>query len=152
MSDFADEFYEDEDDQTQESNPVRARMKQLEKENREFKKQLAEAQTAQKEMAFIKGGLDMNHPMAKYFVKGYDGELSSEAIKNALVEAQLITPEVQVDDQDKQGWRESNRIATGSEVRPEPASWGKRISEAESESELMAIFAEAQAQGIDLSS
>jgi hypothetical protein len=127
-------------------------MKQLEKENREFKKQLTEAQAAQKEIAFIKSGLDMNHPMAKYFIKGYDGELSSEAIKNALVEAQLITPEVQVDDQDKQGWRESNRIATGSEVRPEPTSWGKRISEAESESELMAIFAEAQAQGIDLSS
>jgi len=100
MSDFADEFYEDEDDQTQETNPVRARMKQLEKENREFKKQLAEAQTAQKEMAFIKGGLDMNHPMAKYFVKGYDGVLSPDALIYALVEAQLITPDVQVDDHD----------------------------------------------------
>jgi hypothetical protein len=151
MSDFADEFYEDEDDQMQETNPVRARMKQLEKENREFKKRLAEAETAQKEMAFIKGGLDMNHPMAKYFLKGYDGDLSPDAIKNALVEAQLITPEVQVDDQDKQAWRESNRIAAGSEVAPEPASWAKRINDAQSEQELMAIFAEAQAQGVDLS-
>ena len=150
MSDFAEEFYDD-DDQMQETNPVRARMKQLEKENREIKKRLAEAETAQKEMAFIKGGLDMNHPMAKYFLKGYDGELSPEAIKTALVEAQLITPEVEVNDTDKQAWRESNRIAAGSEVAPEPASWAKRIDEAQSEAELMAIFAEAQAQGVDLS-
>jgi hypothetical protein len=149
MSDFADEFYE-EDDQPNESNPVRARMKQLEKETRDLRKQVAEAQAAQKELAFVKAGLDLNSPMAKYFVKGYDGELSPEAIRLAAEEAQLITPQPTVTDSDKAGWQESNRIAAGSETAPPPPSWAKRIADANSESELMAVFAEAQAQGIDL--
>jgi hypothetical protein len=67
------------------------------------------------------------------------------------MEAQLITPEPAVNEDDRNAWRETNRIASGSEVNPEPKGWAERINQAESESELMSIFAEAQAQGIDLS-
>lgn len=148
MSNFADEFYEDDDQQ--ESNPVRARMKQLEKETRELRKQVAEAESARKELAFVKAGIDLTSPMSKYFVKGYDGELTPEAIRLAAEEAQLITPQPTVTDSDKAGWQESNRIAAGSETAPPPPSWAQRIQDANSESELMAVFAEAQAQGIDL--
>jgi hypothetical protein len=149
MSNIADEFYED-DDQPQESNPVRARMKQLEKENREYKKMLAEAEAAQKELAFVKAGIDLTSPMAKYFVKGYDGELSPEAIRQAAEEAQLITPQPEVANEDKQAWQTSNKVAAGAESSTEIPSWTKRINDANSEAELMAVFAEAQAQGIDL--
>ena len=149
MSDFADEFYED-DDQPQETNPVRARMKQLEKENREFKKQLAEAEQARKEVNFLKAGIDPTEPKFKYFVKGYDGELSPEAIRSAAEEAQLITPKQEVSDVDKQAWQTSNKVAAGAESAPDGPSWMTRINDAQSEQELMSIFAEAQAQGIDL--
>lgn len=149
MSDFADEFYED-DDQPQETNPVRARMKQLEKENREIRKALADAETAKREVNFLKAGIDPTAPKFKYFVKAYDGDLDPEAIKSALVEAQLITPEPAESEQDKQAWNTSNKVAAGAETSPEPPSWAKRINDAESEAELMAIFAEAQAQGVDL--
>jgi hypothetical protein len=150
MSDFADEFYED-DDQPQETNPVRARMKQLEKENREFKKQLAEAEQARKEVNFLKAGIDISDPKFKYFVKGYDGELSPDAIREAAEEAQLITPKQEVSDVDKQAWQTSNKVAAGAESSSEGPSWMKRINDAQSEEELMAVFAEAQAQGVDLS-
>ncbi len=150
MSNIEEDFYED-DDQTVETNPARAHMRKLEKENREIKKMLAEAQEARKEIAFIKAGLDMNHPMAKYFMKGYDGEISPEAISTALAEAQLITPQQQELETDKRAWQTSNKVAAGAESAPEGPSWIKRIQDAESESELTAIFAEAQAQGIDLS-
>jgi hypothetical protein len=149
MSNLEDEFYED-DDQPQESNPVRARMKQLEKETRDLRKQVAEAQAAQKELAFVKAGIDLASPMAKYFVKGYDGELSPDAIRLAAEEAQLITPQKPVDDTDKQKWQETNKIATGSETAPPPPSWVERIRNANNESELLAIFDEARAQGIEL--
>jgi hypothetical protein len=149
MSNLEDEFYED-DDQPNESNPVRARMKQLEKEARDLRKQVAEAQEAQKELAFVKAGIDLASPMAKYFVKGYDGELSPDAIRLAAEEAQLITPQKPVDDTDKQKWQETNKIATGSETAPPPASWVDRIRNANNESELLAIFDEARAQGIEL--
>jgi hypothetical protein len=150
MSEYDDEFYED-DDQPQESNPVRARMKQLEKEAKDLRKQVAEAQAAQKELAFAKAGIDLNSPMAKYFVKGYDGELTPEAIRMAAEEAQLVAPQKQVEDTDKAGWQESNKIASGAVTAPNVPSWIDRINEANSESELLEIFAEAQAQGIDLS-
>jgi hypothetical protein len=154
MSDFNDDYSDDdftEQDSTSGSNPVRQRMKQLEKELREAKKQLADTADVQKKLAFVEAGIPLDSPMAKYFIKGYDGELSAEAIRQAAEEAQLIAPTPQVADTDKQAWRETNRIAAGSEVSPAPPGWIDRINAANSEQEIMGIFAEAQAQGIDLS-
>lgn len=153
MSDFNDDYSDDdftEQDSTSGSNPVRQRMKQLEKELREAKKQLADTADVQKKLAFVEAGIPLDSPMAKYFIKGYDGELSAEAIRQAAEEAQLIAPTPQVADTDKQAWRETNRIAAGSEVSPAPPGWIDRINAANSEQEIMGIFAEAQAQGIDL--
>jgi hypothetical protein len=152
MSEYADEFYDDDDDQPQESNPVRARMKQLEKENREYKKMLAEAETLKRELSFAKAGIDPADPKFKYFVKGYDGDLSPEAVRQALEEAQLIAPQPVVDQGERQGWQQTNKVAAGAEVSPPPPSWVKRIQDANTEQELYAIFEEAQAQGIDLGS
>lgn len=149
MSNFED--YDSDDDETTETSPAQNWRKKIEKENRELRKQVAEAEAVKKELAFVKAGIDLTSPMAKYFVKGYDGDLSPEAIRLAAEEAQLITPTPTVTDSDKQAWQQTNRIAAGSETAPPPPSWAKRISEANSESEIMAIFAEAQAQGIDLS-
>jgi hypothetical protein len=152
MSNFDD--YSEEDFTEQESsnggNPVRARMKQLEKDLREAQKQLAASAEVQKKLAFVEAGIPLDSPMSKYFIKGYDGELTPEAIREAAQEAQLIAPVQQVADTDKQAWRETNKIAAGSEVSPAPPGWIQRIEAANSEQEIMSIFAEAQAQGIDL--
>lgn len=152
MSNF-DDYSEDdftEQESSNGSNPVRQRMKQLEKELREANKRLAETAEASKKLAFMEAGVPLDSPMAKYFIKGYDGDLNPEAIREAALEAQLIAPPQKVDDTDKQAWRETNRIAAGAEVSPAPPGWIQRINAANSESELMSIFAEAQAQGIDL--
>lgn len=151
MSNFEEEFYEDDSDQPTSQNPVRAQLKAQEKELRELRKQLAESQTVQKELAFVKAGIDLTSPMSKYFIKGYDGELTPEAIRLAAEEAQLITPQVSEEDQaEKQGWKQTNKIAAGSEVSPPPASWIKRIQDAASKDEVFAIYEEASAQGIEL--
>jgi len=151
MSEFEDDFYDDDDDQSNEppQNPVRARMKQLEKEAKELRRQVAEFSQASREMNFMKAGIATDDPKFKYFVKGYDGELSPEAIRQAAEEAQLITPQSNPMDSDKQAWQQSNRIAAGSETAPPGPSWNKRIQDAQSEQEVYAIFAEAQAQGIE---
>ena len=151
MSDFADDFYEDADDQpSTEQNPVRARMKQLEKEAKELRKQVAEFSASQRELAFVKAGIDPASPQAKYFVKGYDGELTPEAIRAAAEEAQLITPQANPMDADKAAWQQTNKIAAGAQTASEGPSWIKRIRDASSSDEISAIFAEAQAQGVDL--
>lgn len=151
MSEF--DTYEDDDEISepeQGRNPLRAQLKRLEKENADLRKQTATFAETQKKFAFIEAGVQLDSPMAKYFIKGYDGELTPEAIRVAAEEAQLVAPAQQVNEADKQAWRETNRIAAGSEISPEGPSWAKRIQDAESESELMAIFAEAQAAGVEL--
>ncbi len=40
---------------------------------------------------------------------------------------------------------------SGAEISPEPAGWAKRIRDASTEAELMEIFQEAAAAGVDLS-
>jgi hypothetical protein len=150
MSDFAEDFYEEDDQPEPRKDPVRARLKQLEKQNAELLKQIEQTSEAQKKLTFMEAGINASDPKFKYFVKGYDGELSADAIRQAAEEAQLITPSQPVTQEDKSAWQQSNRIAAGAETSSEGPSWMKRISDASSESELMAIFAEAQAQGIDL--
>ena len=150
MSNLEDNFYEDDDQQ--ESNPVRARMKQLEKETRELRKQLAEAETARREFNFLKAGIDPTEPKFKYFVKGYDGELSPDAIRLAAEEAQLITPQPKADTREVDAWQQSAKVATGADIAAPPAGWAQRIANAASEAEIVAIFQEAEAQGIDLGS
>ena len=74
MSEFEEYFYEDEDDQPieQPQNPVRARMKQLEKEAKELRRQVAEFSQASREMNFVKAGIQTEDPRFKYFVKIID--------------------------------------------------------------------------------
>jgi hypothetical protein len=149
MSNYEEDFYED-DDQPQESNPVRARMKQLEKENREIRKALAEAEQAKREATFLKAGINPSEAKFKYFVKGYDGDLNPDAIIAAAEEAQLIAPsKPQVDEEEKRGWQQTNKVAAGNESAPPPASWAKRIQDASSQEEVYQIFAEAREQGIE---
>ena len=151
MSNFEDDFNEDDYDQpASETNPVRARMKQLEKEAKELRKQVAEFAVTQRELAFTKAGIDPASPQAKYFVKGYDGDLNPDAIRAAAEEAQLITPQPVQADPDKAAWQQTNRIAAGAETASEGPSWVKRIRDASSAEEISNIFAEAQAQGINL--
>jgi hypothetical protein len=125
-------------------------MKQLEKEAKELRKQVAEFAVTQRELAFAKAGIDPASPQAKYFVKGYDGDLTPEAIRAAAEEAQLITPQPVQADPDKAAWQQTNRIAAGAETASEGPSWVKRIRDASSAEEISNIFAEAQAQGINL--
>lgn len=151
MSNFEDDFNEDDYDQpASETNPVRARMKQLEKEAKDLRKQVADFSATQRELAFVRAGIDPASPQAKYFVKGYDGDLTPDAIRQAAEEAQLITPQPVQADPDKAAWQQSNRIAAGAETASEGPSWIKRIRDAETAAEVSEIFAEAQAQGVDL--
>lgn len=145
MSDFND--YEDDDQQDESSNrnPLRARMKQLEKENAEKDKALAEALQAKRELNFIKAGVNPDEARFKYFVKAYDGDLAPEAIKQAAIEAQLMSPENQIPADEAGAWGRTDNVAAGSHVTTPPPDLATRISKAKSEREIMDILAEAQA-------
>lgn len=143
MSDI--DNYDSDMEETNTRNPVRARMKELEKEAAELRKQIADAETAKRELAFVKAGIDPNSPMSKYFMKGYDGELDPEAIRQAAVEAQLISPPEATPTQvEAAGWQKIAKIAAGSQTAQPPVDWNQRLLNAESPKEVEAILAEAR--------
>lgn len=50
----------------------------------------AENAELKRKIAFMEAGIDTNDPKAKYFVKGYEGELTTEAIKAEAAEAGIL--------------------------------------------------------------
>lgn len=87
-----DDEYNDPDDQETESqpNPLRQQIKRLEKQVRDLTTKAQEGQAASRELLFAKAGIPLDNPKARYFVKGYDGELTTEAIKAAAAEIGLV--------------------------------------------------------------
>ena len=127
-------------------NPLRDRMKQLEAENAELKARADEAAAAARELAFVKAGVDPGLPVAKYFMKGYEGELTEEAIREAAIEAQIVkdTQAEQVQSE-AQTWNRSTQMAadSASEV---PMDFSTRISQAKTPDEVLQLLSEAKAQ------
>jgi hypothetical protein len=145
-------FYEEEDvqDQVQQPrDPVRSHLKKLEQENKELRQLKADAEAAKRKLAFVEAGVDLSSPVAEYFVKGYDGEISAEAIKSAASKLNL-TPQSapapqQVAPAEQQAWsRMGNAARVGDAGEPE-VDFASRISNAKSEREVMELLAQARA-------
>lgn len=54
---------------------------------KKLEQELAEAR---RQLAFAKAGIDPEDPKMKYFVRGYDGEMSAGAVRQAAIEAGFI--------------------------------------------------------------
>ena len=133
------------DEQETGRNPLRDRMKQLESENAALKARADEASNAARELAFVRAGVDSADPMAKYFVKAYDGELSPDAIRTAAIEARLIqdTKAAQVA-QEAKGWDRTNQAASGNTVGEATVDMVTRISKATSQAEIEMLLEEVR--------
>lgn len=150
MSNVHDSF-EDETDETP-KDPVRARMKQLEKELQQSKQALAEAEAIKRENAFMKAGIPMDDPMAKYFVKGYDGEITAEAIRAAAQEANLIQKAVE-DAKAKSevdAWNRITKAQRAGETSEPVVDWNTKLNQARNEQEVMQILAQARQEAENL--
>lgn len=145
MSEY--EYTEYDDDYQPENdgkNPVRARMKDLEKRLADAEKRAAAAETAARKAAFLEAGLDPANKMAQYFMKAYDGDMDPDAIKQAAVEANLIHATDTPSNVDADAWDRTNKVASGAGTASAPVDWQKRINEASSQDEVLAILAEAR--------
>ena len=143
MSDANYEFEDDATDQV-ERNPVRAQLRKSEARNKELEAKLLEATEAQRKLAFVEAGVDINAPASRYFVKGYDGEMTADAIRQAAQETNLIgamqtKPEVQAE---QQAWnRVSKAKSLGENSEPE-SDWNTKIRNAKSQDEVMQLLAQ----------
>jgi hypothetical protein len=83
----------DTNDQGGEDRPVTLSRKQLDALERRAKAgdaAVEKAKAADRRAAFLEAGVDMSHPGSAYFVKGYDGEVSVDAIRKAAEEAGFL--------------------------------------------------------------
>ena len=136
----------DRDDEQEGRNPLRDRMKQLEAENAELKARADEASAAARELAFVKAGVDPNLPISKYFMKGYEGELTEDAIREAAIEAQIVKDaQAEQVKSEAQTWDRSTQIAADSSSEA-PMDFSTRISQAKTPDEVMQLLSEAKAQ------
>lgn len=145
MSESDFEFEDEAQDQAT-RNPVRARMRELEDRNKALEAQAKEAEAAKRELAFVKAGVDPDSAAAKYFVKGYDGELTVEAIRVAAEEASLIPSQKKEVAAEQQAWNRVAQASRAGETSDAPVDYSQRINNAKSSEEVMALLAQARAE------
>lgn len=147
MSDTNYEFEDDVKDQV-ERNPVRAQLRNLEAKNKELEAKLLEATEAQKKLAFVEAGVDINAPASRYFVKGYDGEMTAEAIRQAAQEVNLIAgmqPKAEVQAEQKVWDRVSRAKSFGEASEPE-VDWETKIRNTKNQDEVLQLLAQVNQQ------
>ena len=146
MSDSNYEFEDEVEDQATRKDPVRARMRELEQQVKAFEAKAKEAEAAQRELAFVKAGVDPDSAAAKYFVKGYDGELTPEAIRAAAEEASLIPSQKKEVAAEQQAWNRVAQASRAGETSDAPVDYVQRFNNAKSAEEVMALMAQARAE------
>jgi hypothetical protein len=151
MSNVIDDF-DDETNETVSKDPVRAHLKKVESENKLLRQQAQEFETLKRKMAFAEAGIDVNAPVAKYFIKGYDGEVSSEAIRAAAQEANLLEPERPkevADESEKRAWARLQKASTAGEQTDEQVDWVKKFNSTRNQDEVMHLLAQMREQAQD---
>jgi hypothetical protein len=86
--DFDDDDFDPDDPSVQE--PPARTVTLSRKQIRSLEAKAARADAAERELAFAKAGVDLADPKLSYFVKGYSGELTPEAIKQEAVNAGFL--------------------------------------------------------------
>ena len=149
MSDVNDEFG-DETSETVTKDPVRAHLRKVEQENKLLRQQAQEFESLKRKMAFAEAGIDVNAPQAKYFIKGYDGEVSAEAIRAAAQEVNLLPQQQQpkevVDDSEKRAWARLQRASTAAEQTDDQVDWVKKLNSTRTQDEVMHLLAQMREQ------
>lgn len=143
MSDANYEFEDEQVDQ-QPKDPVRAHLRKLEAENKRKDELLAEAEKAKRELVFLKAGINPDDPKAKYFVKGYDGEMTVEAIRAAAEEASYIPSQRKELEEDAAAFGRVARAAAQGETSEPVVDYADKIRKAKSPDEVMQILAQAR--------
>lgn len=147
MSDSIEGF-EDEVQTEVTRDPVRAQLRKVEQQLKAAEAKAKELETAARELAFVKAGVDVNAPIAKYFVKGYDGELSADAIRVAAQEANLIqaSNSQKSMQEEQQAWARVNSASQAGEKFEPVTDWAAKMSSAKSPQELDQLMAQYNAE------
>lgn len=145
MSDSDFEFEDEAQDQST-RNPVRERMRELEAKVKQQEAMIAENANAARKLAFVEAGVDLASPATKYFIKGYEGDLTTEAIRAAAEEANLVSSQNDKNAGEKQAFDRMAKSAKAGEGSEPAVDWVQRMNSAKNSDEIMALIAQAKAE------
>ena len=133
-----DDFDTNESDQEQNSGDIKSLRRAA-----SGKKQLEqELEAARRELAFVKAGINPDDPKMRYFVKGYEGDLSAEAVRQAALEAGFLASQAQEGKQELQQ-------AAAAQQRVMNASAGAMYEDASEEAALARLEEAMEEGGVD---
>lgn len=130
--DFDELELETEDETPKGLRKAANRAKQLERELNDLKRRLA----------FTEAGIPLNDPKMNYFVKGYEGEMSAEAIRQAALEAGFLQTQQPVEDQQA-------TVAAAAQQRVMAASAGAAYEDMSEAAALAQLEAAMEEGGIE---
>lgn len=138
MSDFS-EYEDDASDEGSGPAGLREHAKRLEAQ---AKAAAEEAAQLKRELAFAKAGLDLSDPKMGYFVKGYDGEATPDAIRAAAEAAGFIGEQTPVSTQELQEHQAAANLAGGGFIEPpdQNAQYASEMAAARSKAEVLAVM------------
>lgn len=136
-----DDDYE-EFDETDEEAPSGLR-KQLKASEAKARKLAEELAAFQRTSAFRDAGVDPNDPKARYFVKGYDGELTVEAIKAEAEAAGLLEQESTIPASEQRAAEQAAEITAGADAPQyldKQAEYEAEMAKAVTKEEIFAVM------------
>lgn len=134
---YDDDAYDDDDEAQAEESP-----RGLRRAANKSKKLEAELAELRRELAFAKAGLPLDDPKMKYFVKGYEGDLDSDAIRVAAMEAGFLASQ-------QQGSDPVQAQVSESQSRVMAASAGAVYEDASEDAALARLEAAMQEGGVE---
>jgi hypothetical protein len=139
---MADEYeYDDDDDQGNQGG--NDHLKELRRKARDADRLQAQLEAQARELAFAKAKLDLDDPKLKYFIKGYEGDLSPEAIREqAIADGFLAKAEQPTPPQDLTAQQRIAAASSGAGETPQP-NLHELLSQANSPEEVMRLVAQS---------
>lgn len=151
---FADDQNQDDQDEIR-SPRLRDYVNKLTEERDQFRDTAtaaaAELAALRRERTFERAGVRLDDPKFRYFVKGYDGEESVEAIQAELTAAGLIAPPADRDTPpvEQQAFGRLAQVAAGASSAPPGQDFLARIAQSRNKRELDEVMAQARAAGVN---
>lgn len=122
-TEYDDDDYDEQDDEqdTQDQQRSNSEWAALRQEKKARKQAEAKAAEAQRTLAFYQAGIPTNDPRMDYFIRGYQGEVTPDAIRQAAVEAGFLQGQQQ-NPEHQQAIAAQQRIAAAGSSGVAPAS------------------------------
>ena len=137
------DLLEDEDDQIEDRTVTlkRDQIRALEKQAKQATEAIARAEAAERKLGFAEAGISLTDPKMAYFVKGYDGDLSADAIKQAATDAGFLAASTSSDDQDALNRVNATEAGASTQHVSDQAAYLAEMDSAKSVEQVTAVAA-----------